>query len=263
MATQLSPYDELLNQLQTYKDGDGKSYPRVADLSPSADAICDIDLNARTIAMPSEKYALTTDIVYNGDKTYYHKVVENGKTAYVDFPFTTGGVIEEDGQKVYERYIGFLSVQFEHNAEIIYFRCPRYFQNMDLASTVCVVEYVNAHGDASLYWVPYYDVNHYSVNPDGTEEPVIIFPWAVNGMATAYEGDVTFAVRFYQLTEGGGHYHFNLATQPLTAKVLYGMDYTKMEELDIQYAEPSVKDALYAALATGLEQAAIYWTEAN
>ena len=27
-----------------------------------------------------------------------------------------------------------LSVQFDHNAEIVYFRCPRYYDNMDLAS---------------------------------------------------------------------------------------------------------------------------------
>lgn len=263
MATAISPYLELLNQLQTYKDDDNKSYPRVAEMTPPADAICDIDLNARSVTLPSEKYALTTDVIYKEDKQYYHKIVENGKTAYVGFPFTIGGVISEDGEAVYERYSGFLSVQYEHNAEVVYFRCPRYFQNMDLATTVCVVEYVNAHGDASLYWVPYYDITHYSVAPDGTEEPVIIFPWAVNGLVTAYEGEVQFAVRFYRLMDNGTSYYFNLSTQPQTGKVLHGMDLSNASELDILRYDADIVDQIYATLAAGLEQAAIYWTEAK
>lgn len=259
----ISPYSNLLNQLQTYKDDEGKSYPRVADLSPSEDSICDIDLNARSVALPSEKYALTTDIIYDKDKEYFHKIVENGKVAYVTFPFTIGRVIKDDGEPVYERYSGFLSVQYEHNAEVIYFRCPRYYENMDLASTVCVVEYVNAHGDASLYWVPYYDVNHYSVKSDGTEEPVIIFPWAVNGMVTAYEGDVTFTVRFYQLMNNGKNFYFNMSTQPTVGKVLHGMNFENIADLDVLIYEPNIVQEIYATLADGLEQAAIYWTEAN
>jgi len=263
MATAISPYDELLYQLQFYKDEHGKSYPRVAELSPSEDSICDIDLNARSIALPSEKYALTTDIIYKEDKEYFHKIIENGKTAYVDFPFTIGREIKDDGEAVYERYSGFLSVQYEHNAEIIYFRCPRYYENMDLASTVCIVEYVNARGQGSVYWVPYYDIKHYSVAADGTETPVIIFPWAINGLATAFEGDVTFAVRFYQLTHDGDYYYFNLSTKPETAKVLHGMDFTGLSELDVLRYSPDIVEEIYAALSDGLERASIYWTEAD
>ena len=38
----------------------------------------------------------------------------------------------------------FLSVRYDHNAEIIYFRCARYLGNMDLVNSVCVIEYINA-----------------------------------------------------------------------------------------------------------------------
>jgi len=55
----------------------------------------------------------------------------------------------------------FLSVRYDHNAEIIYFRCARYLDNMDLVNTVCVIEYVNADGKPGLYWVPYYDISRY------------------------------------------------------------------------------------------------------
>ena len=50
----------------------------------------------------------------------------------------------------------FLSVRYDHNAEVIYFKCPRYFEGVDLADTVCVIQYINADGDQGIYWVPYY-----------------------------------------------------------------------------------------------------------
>ena len=259
----ISPYLALLNSLQTYRDNEGEAYPRVANLSPSADSICDIDLNSRSIALPSEKYALTTDIIYSEDKVYYHKIIENGKTAYVEFPYTIGREIKDDGEAVYERYSGFLSVQYEHNAEIIYFRCPRYYENMDLATTVCVVEYLNAQGQASLYWVPFYDIEHYSVAADGTEEPVIIFPWAINGMVTAYEGDVTFVVRFYQLMNNGTNYYFNMSTQPTVGKVLHGMDIKGVEPLADLIYDVSIQDQILNQISQGLQQVAIYWKEAT
>lgn len=263
MATAYSPYLELLNRLQSYKDGDGQSYPRIAELVPIEDSICDIDLNSRTIALPEEKYALTSDITYKADKVYYHKVVDNDKVSYVSFRPVVDQLIKDDNEPVYERYSGFLSVQFEHNAEIIYFRCARYFQHMDLAQTVCIVEFVNAHGDTSLYWVPFYDINHYSKKSDGTEEPVIIFPWAINGLATEYEGEVTFTVRFYQLNNDGSAYNFNMSMQPTTGKVLHGMDFSDIRELDVLANDPDAISQLIAALSRGLEEIAIYWTEAE
>lgn len=263
MALTNSPYSELLQKLQSYKDANGQSYPRIAELAPPADSICDIDLNSRTIALPMDRYALTCDTTYDENKIYYKEVIENGKGTYVTFPFSAGQKISDDHMKVFERYSGFLSVQYEHNAEIIYFRCPRYFNNMDLARTVCLIEFVNAHGDGSIYWVPYYDINHYSVAPDGTDEPVIIFPWAINGLATAYEGNVEFVVRFYQLTDDYSEFAFNMSTVPIIAPVLHGMDISDLSELEILNYDATAIESICAMLSEGLEQAAIYWTEAN
>ena len=74
----------------------------------------------------------------------------------------------------------FLSVQYDHNAEIIYFRCPRYFDNMDLASCVCIIEFINAAGEAGLYWVPYYNVDVYE-DDDKSLTPLMLIPWSVGG----------------------------------------------------------------------------------
>lgn len=37
----------------------------------------------------------------------------------------------------------FLSVRFDHNSELVYFGTPRYFEGMDLADMVCVIQYIN------------------------------------------------------------------------------------------------------------------------
>ena len=64
-----------------------------------------------------------------------------------------------------------LSIQSEHYAETVYFLVDRYYDNMDLAQTNCVVQY--AIGDNSyVYAVPFCDISTY--------EDKIIIPWTVS-----------------------------------------------------------------------------------
>ena len=42
----------------------------------------------------------------------------------------------------------YVSVSSDHLAEVIYFKCPRFYDGVDLAETTCVIEYVNAEGTA-------------------------------------------------------------------------------------------------------------------
>ena len=124
-----------------------------------------------------------------------------------------------------------VSVMKDHYAEIVYFKCPRYFDNVDLSTTVGIVEYINANGDSYIYPIPFYDLNTYSTyNPETKEEePYILFPWAIDGGATAAAGTLTFAIRFYKLAEDGKTLLYNLNMQPATTQVLKGLE---SEELD-------------------------------
>lgn len=174
----------------------------------------------------------------------------------------------------------FLSVQYDHNAEIIYFRCNRYFDNMDLAKTVCVVQYLNAEHideetgektrDAGIFWVPYYDIYHSTPteeNPDFSE-PTLLIPWAVGGLATAYEGTVTYSVRFYRLDEDKTTYLYNMSTKPAKGDVLWGLNfYTKDGEIDNAALEQfklesTVVDQIYHNLSLAEYNATTYWVDA-
>lgn len=260
IETTISPYQSLLNDLQTYRDLEGRSYPRIVTLNPSEEFICDIDLNAREIALPSQKFGLTTDAVFHANKDYYRKSVVDGKTTYVPFEYEVGAYIKKLDFDVFEKYEQFLSVETDHNAEVIYFRCPRYFGNMDLTSAVCVVEYINAHGDASLYWVPSYDVSHYETDEYGNIVPMIIFPWAIHGAVTAYEGTVKFAVRWYQLNSTGETYYFNMSTQPKEGKILHGLRISD-SDIDLPLPLPEKYELLLQQISEDLSTATTYWID--
>ena len=232
--------NDLLYEMQTYTDEAGEFFPQVKHLSPSDDQIVDIDLNTREIKAPK-----------------------------------------------------FLSVQYDHNAEIIYFRCNRYYDNMDLANTVCVIQYLNAEHiemnpdspnvgkktrDAGIYWVPYYDLDHWKAKESDPsyEDPTILIPWAVGGLATAYEGTVTYSGRFYRLGEDDEHtYLYNMSTKPAKGEVLWGIGFYKedgtVDEAALQkfQIESTVVDQIYHKLslveslaAEFADDATTYWVDA-
>ena len=121
----------------------------------------------------------------------------------------------------------FLSVRYDHNAEVIYFKCPRYFEGVDLADTVCVIQYINADGDQGIYWVPYYDIYHYDIEDCEDQvvtTPTLLIPWSIGGLATITAGKITFNIRFYLIHDETKQFLYNLSTKPAEGIILHGLD---------------------------------------
>lgn len=114
----------------------------------------------------------------------------------------------------------YLSVESDHRAEVVYFRTGRYFDNIDLTNTICIVQYINADGEGRVYAVPYYDVDTFA----DTNE--ILFPWEIDGEATKTAGDVKYSLRFYILDSDWTDKKlvYNLSTLAATSKVLHGIN---------------------------------------
>ena len=115
----------------------------------------------------------------------------------------------------------FLSVRYDHAAETIYFKVDRFFDNMDLSTTACVVQYVNASNEGRLYTVPYYDIETYH------SENKMLIPWCIEGEATKTAGDVTYAFRFFKVAKDENEQDFltfNLNTAVSKSKVLHGLN---------------------------------------
>lgn len=121
----------------------------------------------------------------------------------------------------------YLSVQHEHYAETVYFLVDRYYDNMDLAQTTCIVQYATPDGESYIYAVPFCDTVTY---PDK-----IIIPWCISGSATATSGTVKYNVRFYKIDETSikdengeidpskAAFSYSLSTRPASSKVMYGL----------------------------------------
>ena len=48
----------------------------------------------------------------------------------------------------------FLSVEEDHNAEIIWFKTDRFYDNIDLYESTCWIQYINANNEEYFYAAP-------------------------------------------------------------------------------------------------------------
>ena len=129
----------------------------------------------------------------------------------------------------------FLSVQHDHYAETIYFKTDRFFDNMDLANTTCVIQYINAKGEGRIYPVPFYDIT--------TFENKILFPWCIEGEATKASGPIKYSIRFYTTVKKDNEvlFKYSLNTAMAQSKILHGM-YITQEEGDYTFSAEVLDD---------------------
>lgn len=136
----------------------------------------------------------------------------------------------------------FLGALEDLASETIYFKVDRFYDYMDLATTSCIIEYVNAQGEGGIYAVPFYDVVSFS------NERQMLIPWCINSLVTKAAGNVQFQIFFYKIEPyyildengnktGSTEYRFNykLNIQPATSEVLHALSLNSL--LDIKKPE--------------------------
>lgn len=150
----------------------------------------------------------------------------------------------------------FLSVLKDHKSENVYFSVKRYMDYMDLAETVCLIQYKTANGKAGIYTVPFYDLTTLN-KPDDQK---ILFSWVVDGLATSCTGPVEYAMRFYRVNLDTKELVYNLSTLPAQSKVLYGLDVQDPEFGEDYFIEASVYDQIQAEFKK-MRDNDLYWIE--
>lgn len=112
----------------------------------------------------------------------------------------------------------FLSVTDDHVSETVYFLVDRFFDNVDMSTTGCIIQYINAKNEGRIYAVPFYDIETYhDVNK-------MLIPWCIEGEATKAAGEVTYSIRFFKIDQTGKYIIFNLNTIPTTSKIKQGIN---------------------------------------
>lgn len=156
-----------------------------------------------------------------------------------------------------------LSLQKDHYAETIYFMVDRFYDNIDLNETICVVQYITPAGLKRIYAVPFYDISTYKKFLDLEENediPKLIFPWCIDGAATRDAGIVEYSIRFYKLDEYNHTLAYNLSTLPAKSEVLHGMEV--LEENEDYNFTAEVIEQIFARIEDAKNyNSDIYWEE--
>ena len=148
-----------------------------------------------------------------------------------------------------------LSVQSDHYAETVYFIMDRFYDNMDLAQTNCVVQYVS-NGESYVYAVPFCDVTTY--------EGKMIIPWTISLSATKSSGSVRYFINFYLIekdTNGEAKIIYSLNTRSTTSNILQTITSDDFIEEDRELNLPERYFEIVDTLAQMVDKASIYWTD--
>lgn len=167
----------------------------------------------------------------------------------------------------------FLSIQRDHKSEVIYFRVNRYFDHMDLATTICIIQYITPNDESRIphiYIVPFFDVMSDFKLKDITEtsrdenyisgkwNPTMIFPWCIGGAATEMSGTIEYSIRFYKINKENNKLTlvYNLNTLPAKSEILYGLEVDD-EAMKAEYDIPTKQ---YEELIAQLLASKTFWT---
>lgn len=145
-------------------------------------------------------------------------------------------------------YKNFLSVDHDHYAETIYFRCARYFDGVDLMKAALVVEYVNAAGESHVSPILIRDIT--------TFPNEILFGWNIHGNATNTAGKIRFAFRFFMIDLAKEEIVYSLRTQAAESQILYGVEANEILEETHLTSTPFEE-----LMASVVEKSLIYWTD--
>lgn len=106
-----------------------------------------------------------------------------------------------------------IGVENDKDVHKLNFKMPRYFSGYDLSEFIIHINYVNANGDADMYYV---------LDPT-IEENEIKFSWLVGRHACLYRGSVTFIVCL-KLADGEGDVAQEYNTTLASLQVLPGLE---------------------------------------
>lgn len=110
----------------------------------------------------------------------------------------------------------FLSVLEDHNAEVVWFKLDRFYDDVDLYGSTCWIQFKNALKEE------YISVSIPKVIKESNHD-VLYLPWPITGPATKTAGNVEFSFQFFKLSEDKKRIFYSINTKPATSKILYGL----------------------------------------
>lgn len=119
----------------------------------------------------------------------------------------------------------FLSVLEDHNAEVIWFKVDRFYDDVDLYGSTCWIQYKNAlKEDFVAVTIPRVIVE--------SNHDILYIPWPICGPATKAAGTITFSFQFFKMSEDKKRVFYSLHTKPATSKISHGLHVNPVEFIE-------------------------------
>ena len=150
----------------------------------------------------------------------------------------------------------YLSVKDDHQAETIYFKFDRFYENVDLTTVGCFIKYINAENESFIYPVPFYDIYN------AADENKIIIPWCIQGSATKKAGTIKFSICFFKVNEEH-NLSYSLNTLVAESQILQGQNENTYEfsQSDIALDDNLLELIQELTLAKQNGTLALYWLD--
>ena len=203
--------------------------------------------NKPEVYTPYKTYAASS--VYNDNFYAFLAQIQNQNSVTIrEIPSTVDRIpVNLDTREIeIEKsvYKDFLSMEKDHRAEVVYFEVDRFYEDIDLSTYSCIIEYINAAplGEKKLriYPITLMGVQKVLDGKTGQFVEKLLLAWSLGNEATEYAGTIEFSLTFYKIsynTNEQGHLTdckiaYALHTAPQKGTILHGMDYTDSQELE-------------------------------
>ena len=133
-----------------------------------------------------------------------------------------------------------VSVKGDVISETIYFKCYRYYDNVDLAGTEVYIQYTNADGQEKIAPASMVDIE--------SEPGYMLIEWPISGIAAAAAGNLKFAVRFCEFDDNTDELLYSLATLTQTVKINDSLDFDFKNGLNANNVENGLGRLMLARL---------------
>lgn len=110
----------------------------------------------------------------------------------------------------------FLSVLEDHNAEVVWFKVDRFYDDVDLYGCACWIQYKNALKEE------YIAVSTPKVIAEGNHD-VLYMPWPITSSVAKAAGDIEFSFQFFKLSEDKKRVFYSINTTSAKSKILHGL----------------------------------------
>lgn len=154
-----------------------------------------------------------------------------------------------------------LSIQEDHNAELILFETDRYHDHVDLASMCCVIQFNTKNIETGEPFHGVYPIQFFDIV---SHQGKIIIPWSVPRAVTQSAQEIEYNIRFFAVNKEESTIDYNLNTLPTSTKILSTIQvYDDAYSVDWPESSASYNYEVLVDMYNKISRDGLFWQDAS